>query len=337
MGVDVLLIGQEHTKRSDYFISAASALGYKVRIVAWDKWQVEDLKDARFVKLDPATYTEANITHLPRIIAEYYEQLNRLQMVSGICFLNHPKALGDTLDKVNCKRILMQNNIPTTPLWEEKIASYEELKESMLQQKQVAVFIKPRYGSGAAGVMAYRYHPLTKEEILYTSMRTAGENQLYNTKKMKRITTQEEIKSLIDGLFSQEVIIEKWVQKAKYKDLSYDLRVVYQFGNIDFVVARGSQMPITNLHLNNCALSIEKIGLADKVKDELFQLCEKTMACFKGFNTAGIDVLITPKGKVMVIEVNGQGDLIYQDIFKENKIYKEQMRGMISKYGQVTL
>ena len=42
---------------------------------------------------------------------------------------------------------------------------------------------------------------------------------------------------------------------------------------------------------------------------------------------AGIDLLLE-KGTLRprVIEMNGQGDLIYRDIYGENRIYREQAR-----------
>ena len=35
--------------------------------------------------------------------------------------------------------------------------------------------------------------------------------------------------------------------------------------------------------------------------------------------------------KPRIIEINGQGDLIYQDIFSENKIYTEQVNMLSGK------
>ena len=41
---------------------------------------------------------------------------------------------------------------------------------------------------------------------------------------------------------------------------------------------------------------------------------------------AGIDILLERKTmRPLIIEMNGQGDLIYQDIFGENNIYREQV------------
>ena len=41
---------------------------------------------------------------------------------------------------------------------------------------------------------------------------------------------------------------------------------------------------------------------------------------------AGIDILLEKKNmRPLIIEMNGQGDLIYQDIYGENNIYREQV------------
>ena len=51
------------------------------------------------------------------------------------------------------------------------------------------------------------------------------------------------------------------------------------------------------------------------------------MKLFPGLSMAGIDILLEKGGKQpRIIEINGQGDLIYQDIFHENTIYKRQIK-----------
>ncbi|EPZ8049302.1 STM4014 family protein, partial [Salmonella enterica subsp. enterica] len=43
---------------------------------------------------------------------------------------------------------------------------------------------------------------------------------------------------------------------------------------------------------------------------------------------AGIDVLLTTSLTPYIIEINGQGDLIYQDAQQNNLIYQTQIRAM---------
>lgn len=44
---------------------------------------------------------------------------------------------------------------------------------------------------------------------------------------------------------------------------------------------------------------------------------------------AGLDIMLDKKtGKPRIIEINGQGDLLYADIYGENRIYGAQIRRM---------
>ena len=51
--------------------------------------------------------------------------------------------------------------------------------------------------------------------------------------------------------------------------------------------------------------------------------------CFPGLRCAGIDILLERGSlKPRIIEMNAQGDLIYQDIYHENIIYRRQAERM---------
>jgi len=56
---------------------------------------------------------------------------------------------------------------------------------------------------------------------------------------------------LLNRILSLCCIVERWYAKEEYQGYSYDLRAVVQEGDIDFLLARLSKGPITNLHLNN--------------------------------------------------------------------------------------
>ena len=160
----------------------------------------------------------------------------------------------------------------------------------------------------------------------YTSCCVRGD-ELVNTKTIYRLEGKEEIRQLLRAVLSLGAIVERWHPKASYRGKSYDLRVVWQFGAISFIVARQSSGPITNLHLNNSPLSWRELGLSDSLLAETSQLCGEAMKLFPGLSMAGIDILLEKGGKQpRIIEINGQGDLIYQDIFHENTIYKRQIK-----------
>ncbi|GAA0114739.1 STM4014 family protein [Clostridium senegalense] len=329
--MEFLLIGEKLSKRTEFFLKAAIELGYTIKFLPWENWKKEDLHKVSFIKVDPPIHKEYKINKLPKLINDYKNQLMLLENIKGVTFLNSPLQIYNTLDKFKCKNILMKNGIATTPIIESNIKSLDDLREFVQNKKVYEIFIKPRYGSGAAGVLAYRYNPKMNKEIVYTSLEIDCKNEICNTKKMRKITDENKISMILNLLLKEEIIVEKWIPKSIHNGLSYDLRVVYQYGKIDFIVGRGSKTPITNLHLNNCGIDIEDIKLSKEIKVKIENLCFRAMQCFKGLNSAGIDILITPKGNPMIIEINGQGDLIYKDIFNENKIYKSQMRGMICK------
>ena len=94
-------------------------------------------------------------------------------------------------------------------------------------------------------------------------------------------------------------------------------------------MARRSKGPITNLQLNNCALKVKELGLSEETMESIRQVCSQAMRLYPGLSMAGIDILLDKQGRnPKVIEMNGQGDLIYQDIFNENRIYKQQIKWM---------
>ena len=319
-----VLIGCENTKRTEYFMKAAKELDVYVGFENIFECVPEQLQDA-VVKLDPYVYQTSELGKMEETLDKYSALLKRYAENDSLGFLNHPYGILEVLDKIKCKEKLMNNNISTTEMIGCNIKNIDSLKQLMLSKKEYAVFIKPVRSSGAAGIVAYRFNPITSKESLYTCA-YMEDNQLINTKKLYHLEDKVKIEGLLGKILSMENMIERWYSKADYNGKKYDLRVVWQFGKIDFAVARQSKGPITNLHLNNQALDIKELGLSKEKWMEIEQLCDCAMKLFPSLNSAGIDIMLE-KGslKPRIIEINGQGDLIYQDIFAENIIYKNQI------------
>ncbi len=300
---------------------------------------------------------------------ECLREISQAAQTHPVTFLNEPYAIEALLHKRACKHRLLLAGVPVTELlsgWgvqdraeaqEGKCAqdrekaqegksvlereidwssmesgkrwSAYELLEWMKKERVCQVFIKPVRGSGAAGVSAFRYQPSTGRMALYTCALQSPEYGLINTKRLRRFSVAKEIIPLLNQILALDCIVEKWYAKAEYQGFSYDLRVVIQDNRVDFVLARLSKGPITNLHLNNHPLEVDKLGLPAAVLDSVAELCHHSMECYPGLRSAGIDVLLE-KGslKPRVIEMNAQGDLIYQDIYHENRIYSHQAEMM---------
>lgn len=323
-----ILIGPKGTKRESFFLKAAEELLEEVVSLDYDElFKLSQYKNP-VVKIDPPISGSDQISRITPLGEEYIEFLQKLKDMPGIRFLNTPSSIINTFHKGNCKRVLEQAGIPVTPMLGSSFSCHKDLKVHMLDRRERQVFIKPTFGSGAAGVAAYRLHPGTKKEMLYTSVSISG-GQLVNTKKLCCIQNPQQIESIVNFLLSDPAVVERWIPKDNIMGQGYDLRVVYQFGRIDYIVARLSKGPITNLHLNNHAEEVSIIGLDKAGFEEIEELCRSAVDLFPGLLSAGIDILLTRNRRTpKIIEINGQGDLLYKDIYDKNQIYKNQIRRM---------
>lgn len=334
----IILIGDRTSKRTEYFLKAAWSRA-DVRLITWEELlnkgaegfspETNELQGA-VIKIEPPSYKIIEFSEMEKEIFSYLKILGKMEGLP--CrFLNHPRAIGEALDKRIVKKRLMEHEISTTKMLMERVDDFPALLDFMRKERCHNVFLKPVYFSGAAGVTAFRINPTGKEVKmkLYTSA-FIKEGKLCNSKQIFAMEEPQEIREFLKMLFTMDIIVEKWYPKASVslqgQKMSYDLRVVYQFGHIAHIVARLAKGPITNLHLNNRGESMESIGLSQEKTAEIEKLCGLAMALFPGLSTAGIDIMLD-KGseKPRIIEINGQGDLIYQDIFNENRIYKEQV------------
>lgn len=329
MAADILyLIGGQQSKRTSFFKMAAEEHGVFVKVIDWEniskkpdfkKWQ------NMTVKIDPPSYKTTDLEEMHTNLELYQNTLKKLNLCKCL-FLNSPKAILDTLNKRYTKEVLMENHISVTDVIAANISSVKQLFEIMESRRAYSVFIKPVNYSGAAGIAAFRINPVAGRMKLYTTCVPLEDGRLYNTKKLYISEDEKEITYILEKLLKLDTIAEKWYPKDNFNDKSYDLRVVYQFGHIEHIVVRQSKGPFTNLHLNNQAANIEELELKDYVLSEIEQICRRAVSLFDGLNVAGIDIMLDRGSrKPRIIEINGQGDLIYQDIYSENKIYKKQI------------
>lgn len=346
-----VILGSPDTKRTLYFKQAAEHEGLPVVFVDWKNWrawkQNNDI-ERLFIKIDPPFWTSCSLEALNQLTGDYIEQLATLELWAAeqirdgvgkrtIAFWNTPSTITTLLDKQICKQRLMQAKIPVTeavgeetlPCGEQQNAEW--LFEIMRSQHITQVFIKPLKGSGAAGVSAFRWQQKKGQMVLYTCALLQKGSEFINTKRLRRFSDLSEIIPLLNRILGLGCIVERWYAKAQYQGFSYDIRAVVQEGTVDFMLGRLSKGPITNLHLNNHALDIAELALPEHILEELKSLCQKSAACFPHLRSAGIDILLEKDSfKPRIIEMNAQGDLIYNDIYNKNCIYRHQAR--IIKY-----
>lgn len=327
----LVLLGEAETKRTLYFTRACQKLGVQVLRQTLAEYNVASPVSA-MIKIDPPGNDSWQLDQQAEYLASYQINLKRLS-ASGQVFFNDPAAIWTALDKRRCKEILQMQGLPVTEMWPEPITTVEDLRMMLACQHWPGVFIKPRFGSAAAGILAYRFAPKSGREVLYTCAAFI-DKRLVNTKTLRRIENRIEMTQLLEQVLAGETVIERWYPKAQYQGRAYDLRAVVQFGQLDYLVARASKGPITNLQLNNGAVPIEYLHLAPKVLAEIETVCLQAMTALPGLRYAGIDILLEQKThEPYIVEVNGQGDLLYQDIFADNRIYTKQVAYYLQNMG----
>lgn len=327
----MIIVGEPESKRTIYMKHAARKRNVNLSCISYkDGYEavLEQIKcfagTAQVVKLDPPQFFETEFDKMQCQLLKYRDFLEKAGQLP-LHYLNSPHALLEVMDKRLCKQRLMDAGLPVTEMVFGRISSVEELLGRMETQKIRNVFIKPAIFSGASGVSALCRNPKTGQLVLRTTCFWKGDG-LVNTKKLFRIEEPARVYTILEHLFQFEPVIEKWIPKDKYHGMDYDLRVVWQFDRMEHIVVRTSKGPITNLHLNNQPENLSVLGLSGETMEEIRNLCQRSAALFPGLKVSGMDVLLqNGTRKPRLIEINGQGDLIYQDIYQENRIYTGQL------------
>lgn len=331
-----LLIGKKNSKRYEYFKKACETK--KVEFYFYDiegnlEKLLTEIKSDDIIKIDPISHKSAYLNELNKNISFYKKQLKILEKLPKEQFLNSPQSILNTLDKKNCKNILKKTDISITPILDFNGRTWNELLKYMKEKKVFQVFLKMNFASGAAGLIALKYNPKQEKYLAKTSIGKMN-NEYINIKKIKRLNKESEIKELVEFLLSEDYILEYWIPKDSILGISYDLRILWQNSKISFIQVRGStNQAITNLHLNNLPLSLESLNLKEETLLEISDICKKATKLFDGLETVGFDILLEKNSKKpYIIEMNAQGDLMYQDIFNSNSIYLEQVERMKQKW-----
>ncbi|RKJ19735.1 hypothetical protein D7X48_12280 [bacterium D16-50] len=279
------------------------------------------------VKIDAPEWESSGLMDLGKLTDRYVEWLNRLSRLPAGFFLNDPTDIAEVLDKRRCKERLVQKGVPVTHMYGESFSHSEELFAFMREHRLGQVFVKPLRGSGAAGVAALRYSPGNGRLALYTCA-ALEEDGIFNTKRMRRMEGREGA-ALLEKLLKLDCVVERWYGKETFQGYCYDLRVIVQGGQIDYILPRLSKGPITNLHLNNRSMEFTDLNLDKGTVERISEVCLKAGECYPRLKSIGMDVLLERGSRSpRVIEMNAQGDLLHKDVYGENRIYRRQIRLM---------
>lgn len=241
-------------------------------------------------------------------------------------YLNPPDDIACMSDKLACQQRLIAAGIEVPPLLG-PIDGYEDLRERLGDTGCDQAFVKARYGSSGAGVLAYRRNRAGRE-IAYGSaelVESGGQVRVFNSLRPRRYTAARDIARLVDLLAAQGAYAERWIPKPRAPDAlggHYDLRVVALDGQARQRVARVSRRPLTNLHLGNRRGALEAWLDADSMQ-ALETASERAAGVFPRSRMIGFDLILRGR-RSWLLEANAFGDLLPNLLWQGRGTYDDQ-------------
>lgn len=241
-------------------------------------------------------------------------------------YLNPPLDIAGMSDKLGCQQRLQAHAVAVPPLLG-AIAGYQDLRERLREHGCDQVFVKARYGSSGAGVLAYRRNRQGREAVYASTelVEHGGQTTLFNSLRPRRYTESRQIARLVDALAAQDAYAERWIAKPRAPDAGgghYDLRVVALDGVPRQRVARVGHRPLTNLHLGNRRGDAEAwLDAADR--RVLATLVGQAALAFPRSRMIGFD-LILRDGRGWLLEANAFGDLLPELRWQGRDTYQDQ-------------
>lgn len=227
-------------------------------------------------------------------------------------WLNPPDDVLRMCDKWHCQQTLAEAGVDVPPILG-LVDGYAHLQHLLDVHGCDQVFVKARYGSAAAGVIAYRRHRDGREIARTTTECVVGHGgiRLFNRLAPLRYRERARIAALIDALAAQGCYAETWVPKPRAAGSTrhhFDLRVIAFAGEPRQRVARISGTPMTNLHLGNRREDPATLLDADTMRR--VEAAVRTAArAFPGSASIGFD-LIPTRDRCVVLEANAFGDFV---------------------------
>ncbi len=227
----------------------------------------------------------------------------------GVDVVDAPVEIALMTDKWRCQAHLAAHGLPIPALLG-RVANFAEFAALLDHHAVDRVFLKARYGSSAAGVVAYRRNARGDEQATTSAhlVETLDRPRLFNDKRIRTYTTRAEIARVVDLVAAQDAYVEAWVAKPRHGAGHFDLRVLALAGAPAHRVARVGLRPMTNLHLD----SQRADPAALLTHDELALMAATTRraaAAFPRSRVIGFDLVV--KGpRATVLEANAFGDLL---------------------------
>lgn len=247
----------------------------------------------------------------------------------GVQMTTTPEETALCYDKTVCAAHLKARGVPVPRVFPAP-TSFDELLA--LLRRETRLFVKQRFGAGAAGTMALMAGPKGRV-IAHTTLQPTVNGPRF-VKRVQKVSDIDHLRGLFDYLHPLGIHVERWVPKAGVEGLACDLRIVAIQEAPPFAILRRSRSPITNLHLD------AERGHADalfammprKSIDALWETVHKVQAAFPDSLTVAPDIAVTTDFRNhFVLEVNAFGDHIRRMTIDGRSPQDWQVRRMINE------
>ena len=260
-----------------------------------------------------AAEVEAGVRDRGRLVAPRQAFLGLRRLLLGLArheadFTNHPEEIVLAFDKPACKARLAAAGVPVPALLG-PVRGYEALRAQMLAAGAARVFVKLDCGSAASGLLALSARGAAVRG--FTTVEVGAGGALYDTRRVRRLTREAEVRAGVDGLAALGAHAERWFPKASLRGRSVDLRLVPVAGAVTHAVARVSETPFTNLHLGGARAPAEALAarIGPAAWARVLATAVEAAACFPRSLALGLDVAVgSDLRRPAVLEVNAFGD-----------------------------
>ncbi|MFD9872111.1 STM4014 family protein [Streptomyces niveus] len=269
---------------------------------------------------DDATRVEGTARWYERFTSAVRE-VGRAVREAGAALLDDPDELAVLFDKRLCHEVLDLASVPVPPSPTSgsrapAVRGWDDVRALMDGPGMRRAFVKLAHGSSASGVLAVETAGPGRVRAT-TSVERDASGRLFNSLRVRRLTTEQEVAAVVDALAPDGLHVERWLPKATQHGRAADLRVVVVAGRATHAVVRTSSSPMTNLHLGgargdlNAAREATEAAGGGRSWDAALEICERAAACFPGTHCVGVDLLpATGWRRFAVGEVNAFGDLL---------------------------
>lgn len=262
---------------------------------------------------------------LARALARVVEVAAR----DGARLLHDPAEILVMFDKRLCHARLAAAGVPVPAALAGSPTDWPQLRRDLAEAGWSRVFLKPRHGSSASGVVALQLGG--RRRVLATTSAELSGGRLFNSLRVRDYRDERDVAALIDLLAPAGLHIERWLPKADLDGRVVDLRVVVTAGRATHVVVRSSRGPMTNLHLGNARGDLAALRAAAGPRyAEALATCEAAAACFPGSPHVGVDLMFGVGWRThAVAEVNAFGDLLPGLLADGRDTYAAQLDALV--------